>query len=683
MHRTFVAALALLASTAASATGLPPYSAIPSLQGDALVNFANTSLSHHGHKTVFYVGNSTVWNATSYSAEFCNYLNNPNVLSSLGLTPCTTSVSGYQALDSSGDIQVTFTGAAPSGYALGDIVLSQPTAPSLNTLIGAGVITSIGSNTINYKLVSPNPFPSSGSFVSSGGYITNSFANLGYNGASSSAILSTVVPTLATYVNPGDLVLVRGPLINDVRLGSCNLACATANVQSLYDAIAGAVPVKADIAWKTENSLLTTDPTSSGYVSPLSSSQAYSRILHDAVFQAFAALPPRAVVWDDMQIVYTKIGFEYASSGWMTDILHPNTTGQAREAEADAQILAQIISGATINVAALSNPLANTATNGVPLDGGSSWLSALRNQVGFSEFMTEHAMSDDYTAPWSLYPDSVLDPDRYDIVAYGQVNSAGPNYLRFTWPTVPSVPTTNILPGDLIWLMGSGVIQYPAGSSVYSYNSGGTDYISALGLAASIVPSSAYPGQPVVVARQHSYFITDVPKYKDAATWTYRHRIEIPASGTNFLRIQFLDSSVSWPNAITTADYLELPCGEIPLSGATIFNVSNYTQVNLTGAWTSCQSEIGWVFGTHQMEAPASVSVPQSLDVGQAVLSLVTGEIGLGKIAASGVAPGPAGIKLETVCGTNSGTAKIIVYGGTSSTPATLLDNIGAGVTGC
>ena len=683
MRQFFVAALALLAASEALPTGLPPVSAVPSLRGNNLLNFANTGLSHHGHKTIFYVGNSTVWNATSYVAELCNYLNSPNVLSSVGLTPCATSVSGYQVLDNSGDIQVTFAGAIPSGYSVGDAVLSQPTGASLNTLIGAGVITSIGSNTINYKLISPNPFPTSGAFVSSGGYVTNSFVNLGYNGASSSAILSAVVPTLKSYVNPGDLVLVRGPLINDVRLGSCSLACATANVQALYGAITAAIPATADVAWKTENSLLTTDPTSSGYVSPLSSSPGYTRILHDAIFQAFAALAPRAVVWDNMQIVFTKLGFEYTTSGWMTDILHPNATGQAREAEADAQILSQLVSGLAISISTLSNPLANTAGNGAPLNGFASWLSAIRNQVGFSEFMTEHAMAANYTSPWTLYPDSVLDPDRYDIVAYGQVNSAGSNYLRFTWPTVPSVPTANIFPGDLIWLMGSGVIQYPAGSSVFSYNSGGTDYISALGLSANIVPASAYPGQPMIVARQHSYFITDVPKYKDTATWTYRHRIQIPASGTNYLRIQFLDSAISWPNAIATADYLELPCGEIPLSGASITSISNYTQINLTGSWASCQGEIGWIFGVHQMEQPAAVSVPQSIDVGQAVLSLVTGEIGLGKIAASGSAPGAAGIKLEAVCGTNAGTAKIIVYGGTSSAATTLLDNIGAGVSGC
>jgi hypothetical protein len=52
-------------------------------------------------------------------------------------------------------------------------------------------------------------------------------------------------------------------------------------------------------------------------------------------------------------------------------------------------------------------------------------------------------------------------------------------------------------------------------------------------------------------------------------------------------------------------------------------------------------------------------------------------------VTPSDTAPGATGMKIETVCGTNSGTAKIIVYAGTSNTPTTLLDNIGSGVRGC
>lgn len=78
----------------------------------------------------------------------------------------------------------------------------------------------------------------------------------------------------------------------------------------------------------------------------------------------------------------------------------------------------------------------------------------------------------------------------------------------------------------------------------------------------------------------------------------------------------------------------------------------------------------------------------QFLIRGQLVLGFVTlanvdSTIGMGKITTSSTAAGAAGIRIETVCGTNAGSAKLIIYGGTSTTPVTITDNIGTGVTGC
>lgn len=68
---------------------------------------------------------------------------------------------------------------------------------------------------------------------------------------------------------------------------------------------------------------------------------------------------------------------------------------------------------------------------------------------------------------------------------------------------------------------------------------------------------------------------------------------------------------------------------------------------------------------------------------GATALTLALGELGFDKITATGTAPGAIGGKIELVCGTNAGSAKLIAYAGTSTTPATILDNIGSGVTGC
>jgi hypothetical protein len=63
--------------------------------------------------------------------------------------------------------------------------------------------------------------------------------------------------------------------------------------------------------------------------------------------------------------------------------------------------------------------------------------------------------------------------------------------------------------------------------------------------------------------------------------------------------------------------------------------------------------------------------------------TLSRGEIGLAVTALSERGPGPGAVKFAAACGTTAGTAKIVVYAGTSATPVTLLDNIGSGVSGC
>lgn len=84
--------------------------------------------------------------------------------------------------------------------------------------------------------------------------------------------------------------------------------------------------------------------------------------------------------------------------------------------------------------------------------------------------------------------------------------------------------------------------------------------------------------------------------------------------------------------------------------------------------------------GTTMIGASAATG---NFTVGASALTLTTGAIGLSKMTASASAPGAAGGKMEFVCGTNAGSAKLVIYAGTSGTAVTVVDNIGAGVTGC
>jgi hypothetical protein len=87
--------------------------------------------------------------------------------------------------------------------------------------------------------------------------------------------------------------------------------------------------------------------------------------------------------------------------------------------------------------------------------------------------------------------------------------------------------------------------------------------------------------------------------------------------------------------------------------------------------------------GKFLLDAGGNGRLGNNLSVGASQLSLSMGTIGLDKVTPSNSAPGAGGLKLEVVCGTQPGTAKLQAYAGTSTTPVKVLDNIGSGVSGC
>ena len=59
--------------------------------------------------------------------------------------------------------------------------------------------------------------------------------------------------------------------------------------------------------------------------------------------------------------------------------------------------------------------------------------------------------------------------------------------------------------------------------------------------------------------------------------------------------------------------------------------------------------------------------------------SFFQGEVVVLKAALSGTAPGASKLKLAVAAGTTAGTCKLVAYAGTSTTPTTIIDNVGAG----
>jgi lysophospholipase L1-like esterase len=161
--------------------------------------------------------------------------------------------------------------------------------------------------------------------------------NYGNNGASLAALLAGQgpFPIEAVIQAQPDLLIMRGPLINDVRLGGVDLETATARVRSALERIIAASPGTA-ILLTTENSLLATDPGGFGWVQPPNAAQAYTDILRGAVM-SFSSSYPRVAVLDVMTPLYGIVAPD--TSPWMLNQLHPNEAGQRREADLVAQVI--------------------------------------------------------------------------------------------------------------------------------------------------------------------------------------------------------------------------------------------------------------------------------------------------------------------------------------------------------
>lgn len=135
--------------------------------------------------------------------------------------------------------------------------------------------------------------------------------------------------------------------------------------------------------------------------------------------------------------------------------------------------------------------------------------------------------------------------------------------------------------------------------------------------------------------------------------------------------------AVSGVTTLSVTDQLTstLAIGTPPFVVTSTTVVPNLNAGLLNGATFAAPGVIG---GT----TPASIT-GTTLKTGAGALTLTTGAIGMNTMTASASAPGAGGAKFEVVCGTNAGTVKLVMYGGTSGTAVTVVDNVGGGVSGC
>jgi lysophospholipase L1-like esterase len=150
--------------------------------------------------------------------------------------------------------------------------------------------------------------------------------NYGNNGSSLAASLAdqgTYGITALLASAPDLIVMCWG--INDVRLGLTTQPQLVALLTQAVNAIRAALP-RCDIVLWGPNAFQSDDNGSTGFVSPLASAQTYTDILYNAYAALVGTWPNVIVVQKQDTLGQTCV--PHATATWMTDILHPNTTGQ-------------------------------------------------------------------------------------------------------------------------------------------------------------------------------------------------------------------------------------------------------------------------------------------------------------------------------------------------------------------
>lgn len=245
------------------------------------------------------------------------------------------------------------------------------------------------------------------------------------------------------------------------------------------------------------------------------------------------------------------------------------------------------------------------------------------------------------------YQSSIYADQFADLVLSGHTN------VISTVPLVLNGATSGFIKLQVPAVAGINTITLPAGTTDFSATGGTSQVVkqTALGGAFTVGQLSAndisngVTGSGAVVLATSPSFVT--PSL-GVATATSINRVALTAPATSATLTLADGSTLATSGAFSTTltstatTVATLPAGTHTLSGLDVAETFSATKT----------FSVAPIFNVATLQA---------------------------KVTASSTAPGASTMKLEVVAGTNAGTCKLQAYAGTSTTPVTVVDNVGSG----
>ena len=355
-----------------------------------------------------------------------------------------------------------------------------------------------------------------------------------------------------------DLYLSRF-LINDVRLGNSTQADMQARLETIYDALKAAKTGNT-VMMGIPNTLLSTDPGSTGYVVPLGSAQDYSDRMAGA-YRALYTRRPGAYVWDTRKTLWGGDTCP-ATSGAMNDILHPGGTAQDDMARGFTKLVGQ--------------------------------------SMPFSQLLSDGAFGANQTAPWTTYPRAVEDSRYFTLIATGLVQ----NQRAGSFDIVPDDSSTfqNCRDNDIFFQDGITPFVGAAGTN-YSYVSG---VFMRVGITAQ---STLTIGKRINIYRFKGYGDPNIlVRYNQPDTFPWRLEVKIVSAGNSYIDVNSLEFTDNRLSNITTADTLCV-VGQtaVSLATASAFTIQSATsigasiiRISISGSYAALSGGKGYLFGAYR-----------------------------------------------------------------------------------